>query len=167
MTADDERGLSSWVDNCDIPAPMISFLYRTIQIRFSQELVPFNIGWGHFTILKSLYYREGRSQDELARSHGFDKTMISKSIVRLEREGLVYRVVDPADKRVKRLYLTQKGRGIEPDLVRIGNEVNAMLVDGLSGGDREELIGMLRKVSSNAAGTFGANSVKEMSDNLK
>jgi len=36
--------------------------------------------------------------------------MIAKSILRLEKEGIVYRKIDQEDKRIKRLYLTKMGR---------------------------------------------------------
>jgi len=58
----------------------------------------------------SPYDQDGRSQDSLAQSKGFNKMMIAKSILRLEEEGIVYRKIDPEDKRIKRLYLTEIGR---------------------------------------------------------
>src|SRR5665647_2994581 len=106
MGLNNEESVIQWIQDIDIPAALISYSYRTIQKSFAKELSPYHIGWGHFAILMSLYENEGRSQDSLALSRGFDKTMIAKSVVRLEEEGFVHRVTDPDDKRVKRLYLT-------------------------------------------------------------
>ncbi len=68
----------------------------------------------------SLYQMEGSSQDGLALSRGFDKTMIAKSVVRLEEEGFIRRVTDENDRRVKRLYLTEKSRNLRPKMKEIG-----------------------------------------------
>jgi DNA-binding MarR family transcriptional regulator len=57
-------------------------------------LVHHHIGWGHFSILMSLYDRE----------------------------------IDPEDKRIKRLYLTDKGRKLRPEMERIGLELNSFLL---------------------------------------
>jgi DNA-binding MarR family transcriptional regulator len=126
-----EETAVQWIEDIDIVAAMISFTYRSVQKYFAKELAQYHIGWGHFAILMSLYDQEGRNQDSLAQSKGFDKTMIAKSILRLEDGGIVYREIDPADKRIKRLYLTDKGRELRPDMERIGLELNALLLKGL------------------------------------
>jgi len=46
----------------------------------------------------SLYDHEGRLHDSLKRSKEFNKTMISKSILRFEEEGIICRKIDPEDK---------------------------------------------------------------------
>jgi DNA-binding MarR family transcriptional regulator len=78
----------------------------------------------------SLYDQEVCSQDSLAQSKGFNKTMIAKSILRLEEEGIVYRKIDQEDKRIKRLYLTEIGRKLKPEMERIVFEINAFLLKG-------------------------------------
>ena len=113
-----------WIEDINIAAALISFTYRSVQKYFAKELAQYHIGWGHFAILMSLYDQEGCSQDSLAQSRGFDKTMIAKSILRLEEEGIVYRKIDPEDKRIKRLYLTEKGITLKPEMRRIGFELN-------------------------------------------
>jgi len=140
-----------WIRDIDYPAALISYIYRATQKRMTKELAPYHIGMGHFMILMSLYEEEGRSQDELAQSKGFDKTMIAKSVVTLEEEGFVTRVIDTDDNRVKRLYLTEKGRKIQMDMKRIGKTLNGMLLTDLEQNEKDEVIGWLRKIALNAA----------------
>ena len=120
MGLNDEESVIRWIRDIDVPAALLSYSYRTIQKSFAKELAPYHIGWGHFAILMSLYEMEGRSQDSLALSRGFDKTMIAKSIVRLEEEGFVRRHTDKDDKRVKRLYLTEKSLTLRHEMEQIG-----------------------------------------------
>jgi DNA-binding MarR family transcriptional regulator len=140
-----------WIEDIDIIAAMISFTYRSVQKYLAKELVQYNIGWGHFAILMSIYYQEGLSQDNLAQSKGFDKTMIAKSIRRLEREGFVYREIDQEDKRIKRLYITEKGKELRPEMKRIELELNALLLKDFNTGELSFAIETIRKIALNAA----------------
>jgi DNA-binding MarR family transcriptional regulator len=146
-----EETTVQWIEDIDIVAAMISFTYRSVQKHLAKELAQYRIGWGHFAILMSLYNQEGRSQDSLAQSGGFDKTMIAKSILRLEEEGIVYRKIDSEDKRIKRLYLTEKGKELRPEMERIGLKLNALLLKGLDSDELSCAIESVRKIALNAA----------------
>src|SRR5664280_2778382 len=146
-----EETTIQWIEDIDKVAALISFTYRSVQKHFARELAQYHIGWGHFAILMSLYNQEGRSQDSLAQSKGFDKTMIAKSILRLEEEGIVYRKIDPEDKRIKRLYLTEKGITLKPEMRRIGFELNALLLKDLDADEASSAIESVRKIALNAA----------------
>ncbi|MFA5413871.1 MAG: MarR family transcriptional regulator [Methanoregula sp.] len=150
MGPTDEETVIQWIRDIDVPAALISYAYRTIQKSFAKELSPYHIGWGNFAILMSLYETEGRSQDSLALSRGFDKTMIAKSVVRLEEEGFVHRVTDQDDKRVKRLYLTEKSRDLRPEMERIGHKMNDFLLRDFSTGESDMAMKILRKIALNA-----------------
>lgn len=147
----DEETAIQWIEDIDIVAAMISFTYRSVQRYFAKELAQHHIGWGHFAILMSLYDQEGRSQDSLAQSKGFDKTMIAKSILRLEEESIVYREIDSEDKRIKRLYLTEKGKELRPEMERIGFELNALLLKGFDSEELSPAIETVRRIALNAA----------------
>jgi len=146
-----EETTIQWIEDIDKVAALISFTYRSVQKHFARELAQYHIGWGHFAILMSLYNQEGRSQDSLAQSKGFDKTMIAKSILRLEEEGIVYRKIDQEDKRIKRLYLTEKGRKLRPEMERIGFELNVFLLKGFDSDKLSSATEIVRKIALNAA----------------
>jgi DNA-binding MarR family transcriptional regulator len=146
-----EETTIQWIEDIDKVAALISFTYRSVQKHFARELAQYHIGWGHFAILMSLYNQEGRSQDSLAQSKGFDKTMIAKSILRLEEEGIVYRKIDQEDKRIKRLYLTEKGRKLRPEMERIGIELNVFLLKGFDSDKLSSATEIVRKIALNAA----------------
>jgi DNA-binding MarR family transcriptional regulator len=152
MERNGEESAIQWISDVDVPAALISYSYRALQRAFARELADYHIGWGHYAILMALYETEGRSQDGLALSRGFDKTMIAKSVVKLEEEGLIYRKVDSKDRRVKRLYLTKKGKSIEGDIHRIGYRLNRALFAGLEPDEAKQAMEILRKITINAAG---------------
>jgi DNA-binding MarR family transcriptional regulator len=151
MGLDGEESVTQWIHDIEVPAALVSYNYRTIQKYFAKELAPYHIGWGHFAILMSLYEMEGRSQDSLALSRGFDKTMIAKSVVKLEAEGIIRRETDPVDKRVRRLFLTEKSRNFRPEMERIGYRLNEFLVRDFTADESAVAMKNLRKIALNAS----------------
>jgi DNA-binding MarR family transcriptional regulator len=57
-----------------------------------------------------------RSQRELAGCLAFDASSITDIVDRLEERGLVERQVDPADRRIRRIVLTPKGKEFQTKL---------------------------------------------------
>jgi Transcriptional regulators len=150
-TPKEEVSVTGWIRQIDYPGALISYIYRASQKRMTKELAPYHLGIGHFMILISLNEEEGRSQDELAQSKGFDKTMIAKSVVKLEEEGYILRVIDSGDNRVKRLYLTNKGREIQKEMVQIGETINRALLKDFNSNEAARALECLRKIALNAS----------------
>ena len=61
-------------------------------------------------ICSYIYSRENCSQDDVSVALKTDKTTVGKALMSLEKKNCVVRVQDAADKRVKRLSLTDTGR---------------------------------------------------------
>ena len=61
-------------------------------------------------ICSYIYSRENCSQDDVSVALKTDKTTVGKALMSLEKKNCVMRVQDAADKRVKRLSLTDTGR---------------------------------------------------------
>jgi DNA-binding MarR family transcriptional regulator len=150
MTRSGEPNSIRWIQDVDAVAALIYFTYRSVQRHLTKELALHHMGWGHFAIMMALYDHEGISQEGLARSRGFDKTMLAKSIMTLEKESLVYRKNDLEDKRVKRLFLTEKGKSIRPELERIGAEMNASLLEGMDADEASAAMACVRNIAINA-----------------
>lgn len=61
-------------------------------------------------IMADLYLQtEGKRQQDLAVSSIKDKATIARALAQMEREGIVARIIDPADRRNKLISLTEKG----------------------------------------------------------
>ena len=61
-------------------------------------------------ICSYIYSRENCSQDDVSVALKTDKTTVGKALMSLEKKNCVVRVQDAADKRVKRLSLTDTGQ---------------------------------------------------------
>ncbi|MCA9876204.1 MAG: MarR family transcriptional regulator [Thermomicrobiales bacterium] len=92
------------------------------------------------------YLAHPRTMSELASLLGCDRSNVTGLIGRLERRGLVQRVSDPADRRVKRLVLTEAGQASRAELqARLVSASPATA--GLDVTERHALLTLVRKLT--------------------
>ncbi len=71
--------------------------------------------------------------------------------------GLVERRPDASDRRVHRLYLSQKARPILDEMVVLANQVQDEALKGLTDADREQLKSILTVIKNNLIARQSAN----------
>jgi DNA-binding MarR family transcriptional regulator len=82
----------------------------------------------------------------LSKSQNVSKNTISSLIAGLETQGLVTREIDPNDKRVFRLHITEKGRElVKAEAPQKAKFMNS-LASGLTGEEKRQLIDLLQKL---------------------
>lgn len=128
----------------------ISLLHRYGNVYMNERLKDFDLGAGQYQFLAILYQNEGISQDEIAFLLKMDKGTAARAIAKLEKEGYVERKVFVVDKRIKKLYLTEKGHAFEPTLTSILQEWKTIIVEGLSEEEQIYALKMLNSMSKNA-----------------
>ena len=72
-------------------------------------------------ICSYIYSHENCSQDDVSVALKTDKTTVGKALASLEKKNCVARTQDEADKRIKRLSLTEIGRNKIAELLDIHN----------------------------------------------
>lgn len=73
-------------------------------------------------VLVNLWHRDGQFQQQLADISGKDKTSITRLIDGLEKRNIVVRVPDAVDRRHKRIYLTNKGKKLQNELIPLAQK---------------------------------------------
>lgn len=139
----------------------ISRMRRTL---FDQALKPLGITRSQWWVLGNLsrHSDTGMIQTELARILEVGKVTVGGLVDRLEESGLVTRLDDAADRRVKRVYITDKGFEILDRIAAVGNRLDRIVFRNVS---EDELIAagdVLTRVKANvraallSEGTNGA-----------
>lgn len=77
---------------------------------YDEALRPAQLTNGQFSLLMSLNRPQPPNVAEVAGLLGMDRTTLTANLKPLARRGLLKISVDPADKRSRRLHLTQAGR---------------------------------------------------------
>jgi DNA-binding MarR family transcriptional regulator len=83
---------------------------RALARRFDEELRPFDLTNGQFSLLMSLNRPEPPPMGPVASLLAMDRTTLTAALKPLERRGLVKIESDPNDRRSRVLILTEKGR---------------------------------------------------------
>ncbi len=83
---------------------------RALARRFDAILAPHDLTNGQFSLLMSLNRPEPPGMGSVAALLAMDRTTLTAALKPLQRRGLVDILVDPADKRSRRLLLTRQGQ---------------------------------------------------------
>lgn len=123
----------------------ISNLY-TLRVRIEAE----NLGIrnAYRTLLSQLYVKDGGTQLELADKTGMKAPTVSITLRKMEKDGLVDRVVDEKDLRKTHVYLTDKGKKTTEDLKAAIDRINEGFVKGLSDEEKDKFIERLEYIKS-------------------
>ncbi|WP_227551688.1 MarR family winged helix-turn-helix transcriptional regulator [Metabacillus sediminilitoris] len=132
----------------------ISLLHRYGNVYINEQLKEYNLGAGQYQFLAVLYQNEGLSQDEIACFLKMDKGTAARAIAKLEKEGYVERKVFSVDKRIKKLYLTDKAYAFESKLTSILLGWTNIITKDLSVDEQEYALKLLNKMSLNAEDFF-------------
>lgn len=117
--------------------------------RLSMKLAEYNVTPPQLGVLVALWEQDGLSLSELAKRSFFDGPTMTGIVDRLEKNNLVERRRESADRRVISVYLTEAGRRLQSVLPPLAEEANREAVAGLSEDEVNRLIEMLRKVIAN------------------
>ena len=123
----------------------IANLY-TLRVRIEAE----NLGIknAYRTLLSQLYVKDGGTQLSLAEKTGMKAPTISITLRKMEKDGLVDRVVDEKDLRKTHVYLTEKGRQTTDNLNAAVKRINDGFVKGLSESEKDLFINTLENIKA-------------------
>lgn len=100
-------------------------------------------------VLSMLKDGVARSQTELARLAKVEQPTMAQLLARMERDGLIHRNPDPADRRSSLLSLTDEARAKLPAGQAVLRQGNVDMTAGLSPDEIAALVSLLRRVLTN------------------
>jgi len=100
-------------------------------------------------ILKCLWRTDGQRQQDLADVVHKDKTSITRIIDCMEKRNLVVRISDRLDRRQKLIYLTNKGKELQKELVQIAQKTSLEAQRGVEPEHLDIFRKVLAKVHNN------------------
>ncbi|MDU2265951.1 MarR family winged helix-turn-helix transcriptional regulator [Clostridium celatum] len=127
----------------------ISLIHRQANVFFSKEFNNLEIGSGQYLFMIQLYKHDGINQEKLSDLVNIDKGTTAKAIKKLEEAGLVSRLKDSSDKRVNRIYLTEKAFNIKDQFFDILTKWEQMLTSNLNEDEICQGLNILNKLSKN------------------
>lgn len=105
---------------------------------------------GQFPILVELWNEDGLTQHELVARLQVEQATIANTLNRMERDGLVEKRKHPTDKRAQLIFLTRKGRALEPEAKAAASEADDALFGNFRLFERELMLEYMRRAIDNA-----------------
>ncbi len=127
----------------------VSLLHR---YRISLALTGLRLYRGQPQILEYLLEHGDCSQKELADSLGVSPASIATSLKRMSKAGFIDRTPDEADRRINRLYLTDKGREVLFAGRKECDKVDGAMFEGFTKEEITAFSDMLERISKNLSG---------------
>ena len=92
-------------------------------LKSSSYLEKYGIYPGQAGVLHELRHENGQSQRELAKNMQVTPATVTVMLQRMEKIELIIREQDKTDKRVSRIYITEKGKNISKKLEVVRNKI--------------------------------------------
>jgi DNA-binding MarR family transcriptional regulator len=127
------------------PGALLTIAARTGQELARRRLVPLGLTVQLCGVLNLL--ADGQvSQQSLGEQLSIDRTTVVELIDELERQGVVERRRNPADRRAYLLHLTSKGRTVQKRAARAFDEAANEVFEPLTVAEQRQLAELLRRV---------------------
>lgn len=128
----------------------VNTISRITQSYTDEAMVKLNLTSGTYPFLLVLYRKEGINQNEISRELNVDKAMSARSIKKLIDLEYIEKKEDEKDSRAYKLYLTEKGRAIVPEIKKEIQQWIKIITKNFSNNEEALLEELLSKVLSNA-----------------
>ena len=122
----------------------------SVQYR-GDQLAPMGLKSCHASYLTEICANPGISQDGLARIICLNKSNVARQAAALEEGGFIARKPCGQDKRVMRLYPTEKTLALLPEIDRIMASWQELLTQDLTDAEQELLENMLLRMKDRAS----------------
>ena len=130
----------------DVPiklSKLTGCIYRCTQVYANEILKQFGLTSGSYPYLLTLFNNDGINQNQISRELDINKAMSAREIKKLIRLNYVKKEIDPDDARAYKLYLTEEGRSLIPEILQAMNHWNNTITQGLNDREKKELVRML------------------------
>ncbi len=124
----------------------VNLLARMMEQALSARIRPYGVVPGQFAQLLALYRSDGQTVTDLASTVAIEHSTMSRTLARMERDGLVVSRPHPDDGRSRRIFLTDHARGLEAALKAEAEAVNREFLELLPSGQAAELLTLLKAV---------------------
>lgn len=127
---------------------------RAFRTRLNQVFTEagYDITSEQWRILRCLWYQDGQIQQNLADYVHKDKTCITRIIDSMEKRNLVVRIPDKEDRRQKLVYLTNKGKELREESMKLVQKVSLEAQKEIDPEHIDILMKVLEKISNNLSG---------------
>lgn len=125
---------------------MVGTAYQTMLSRLDSALAEkgLDITTGEYLVLRAVFTGDGMQQCDIASLIGKDKSAVCRTVSALARKGLVR--TEAVSHKCQRVYLTERGKEIEPKVMQVAHERHQALTSMLTSEELATFSTILEKI---------------------
>lgn len=127
----------------------IGMIARALDSISNIEFKEIDLTKGQYLYLVRICENPGIIQEQLIELIKVDRSTATRAIQKLELNGFIHKKDDPENKKIKRLFPTDKGKTAYPFIIRENEHSNLVALEGFS--EEESLLAstLLRRIRKN------------------
>ncbi|MDM5329053.1 MarR family transcriptional regulator [Neobacillus sp. CF12] len=127
----------------------IGMIARALDSISNIEFKEYDLTKGQYLYLVRICENPGIIQEKLAEMIKVDRTTASRAIKKLEMNGFIEKKDDKHNKKIKKLFPTEKGKNVYPFIKRENDFSNIVALKGFSEKEAETIFNLLQRVRRN------------------
>ncbi|MFA1712672.1 MarR family winged helix-turn-helix transcriptional regulator [Peribacillus frigoritolerans] len=127
----------------------IGMIARALDSISNIEFNEYDLTKGQYLYLVRICENPGIIQEKLAEMIKVDRTTAARAIKKLEINGFVEKKEDKHNKKIKKLFPTEKGKNVYPFIKRENDYSNIVALEGFSESEVEAISDLLQRVRKN------------------
>ncbi|MCY8989777.1 MarR family winged helix-turn-helix transcriptional regulator [Bacillus atrophaeus] len=127
----------------------VGMIARALDSISNIEFKEYNLTKGQYLYLVRICENPGIIQEKLAEMIKVDRTTAARAIKKLEMNGFIEKVDDKHNKKIKKLFPTEKGKNVFPVIKRENDHSNSVALAGFSEGEAETILHLLQRIRKN------------------
>ncbi|WP_209125636.1 MarR family winged helix-turn-helix transcriptional regulator [Alkalihalobacillus sp. BA299] len=127
----------------------IGTIARALDSISNIEFKEYDLTKGQYLYLVRICENPEIIQEKLAEMIKVDRTTAARAIKKLEINGFIEKKEDKHNKKIKKLFPTEKGKTVYPFIKRENDHSNSVALAGFSEREAESLFNLLQRVRKN------------------
>ncbi|MGP4080667.1 MarR family winged helix-turn-helix transcriptional regulator [Pseudalkalibacillus sp. R45] len=127
----------------------IGMIARALDSISNIEFKEYDLTKGQYLYLVRICENPGIIQEKLAEMIKVDRTTAARAIKKLEMNGFIEKKEDHQNKKIKKLFPTEKGNNVYPFIKRENEYANNVALEGFSESEAEAMFNLLQRVRKN------------------
>ncbi|MED3911963.1 MarR family winged helix-turn-helix transcriptional regulator [Peribacillus simplex] len=127
----------------------IGMIARALDSISNIEFQEYDLTKGQYLYLVRICENPGIFQEKLTEMIKVDRTTAARAIKKLEISGFIEKKEDKHNKKIKKLFPTEKGKNVYPFIKRENDYSNFVSLEGFSEREVETIFNLLQRVRKN------------------
>ncbi|PEI91361.1 MarR family winged helix-turn-helix transcriptional regulator [Bacillus pseudomycoides] len=127
----------------------VGMIARALDSISNIEFKEYDLTKGQYLYLVRICENPGIIQEKLSEMIKVDRTTAARAVKKLEINGFIEKKEDKHNKKIKKLFPTEKGRNVYPFIKRENDYSNIVALEGFSESEVEIIFNLLQRVRKN------------------